>query len=155
MEDSLKGIFLTLTLIGVFIIAMLNFIILFPEEQGVQFAGDGNSYLSASNLTSSLASETTVNLNNLKNSSSGGYDQWDITVGFMGTNTVKQSSKSGITKVLTTTFTGLKVIAKQVFGSNSPIVWFIVTLSIVAGSYLIYALWKFVRTGIWTDTAIQ
>ena len=47
MDDSLRGVLITFTLSSLFIMAILSFITLFPQEQGIVFSNpsDNTSYL--------------------------------------------------------------------------------------------------------------
>jgi hypothetical protein len=145
MEDNIKGILVTLTIIGLFMTAIMNFIVLFPQEQGVTFSdsSDSNSYLimSQNNDSGTVSSLTSIN-----NQSDSAFNQWDITTGYMGTNQLKQG-KSGIFSMVTNTFSNLGVIASQLFSSGSPIIYALLVMSVLAGGYLTYAFIKFLRTG--------
>jgi hypothetical protein len=145
VEDSLKGILVTITIIGLFMTAILNFIILFPQEQGVIFTDSpsANDYLTISQVNI----DSGASLSLINNQSTDAFNQWDITTGFMGSNQIKQG-QGGITKQMKSLFSNLKILATQVFGSGSPIIYtlgILLTLSII---YLGYALYKFVRTGL-------
>ncbi len=146
MDDSLKGLLVTLTIIGLFITAIVNFVVMFPEEQGVSFSGEGyNGYLT---LNNSLSSDTESNLQTLRNQSENSYNEWDVTTGFMGTNQIKQG-QGGLKNQITSIFSNLNVMRKVLFGdeSNSAIKYAILTMSTLTFVYLTYALYQFVRTG--------
>jgi hypothetical protein len=147
MEDSLKGILVTLTIVGLFITAILNFIVLFPQEQGITFSdpSDSSGYLVMNNTRSDGNVEQ---LELINNASQSGYDEWDVTTGFMGTNQIKQS-QGGVLTLLTSTSSRVLILAKQVFGSDagSPIIYTLIVLSTLGSGYLIYMFYKFVRTG--------
>lgn len=149
MEDSLKGILVSVTVIALFMIAILNFIVMFPQEQGVVFTDlqSQTGYLVINSTASSSQTETTAQLTEINNQSSTGFNQWDITEGFMGSNTIKQTSQSGISGATSNIFTNLNIIAKQVFGSGSPVIYVISIFLSLASAYLIYATIQFVRTG--------
>jgi hypothetical protein len=143
MEDSLKGILVTATIIGLFITCIINFIVSFPQEQGVSFNGQSqDSYLIINNTNTDIISS----LESLNNQSSSAFDQWDVTTGFMGTNQLKQG-QSGINGHVGNIFTNLIIIAKQLFTANSPIIYALLVLSVLATGFLIYVVIKFVRTG--------
>lgn len=145
MDESLKGILITVTVISIFITAILNFIVIFPQEQGVSFSGASQAgYLTVANNTD-LGTQSSLEL--INNQSSSGFNEWDITQGFMGSNALKQQSSSGIKSYTNNIFTNLKIIATQLFGANSPIVWVIGVLLALSISYLIYAIIAFIRTG--------
>lgn len=144
MENSVKGILVTATIIGLFITCILNFIVLFPQEQGVTFTGEEQQgYLVMANHTDT----TLTDLQNTNNQSENAFDQWDVTTGFMGTNQIKQG-QGGIKTSITNTGNTLKIMATQLFGANSPIVYTILILLTLATGYLVYAVIKFVRTGL-------
>jgi len=146
MEDNLKGLLVTLTLASLFIMSILSFITLFPQEQGVSFTDeqDADAY-----LTMQTTSNTGVvgALETIKNQTTQGFNEWDVTQGFMGTNTVKQTSGTGIGSYATNLFSTLTILSKQLFGANSPIVYVIGVFATLAGGWIIYLVIKFVRTG--------
>jgi|SRR3990172_8302357 len=149
MEDSLKGMLVTLTIISLFITAILNYVVIFPQEQGVIFndAQSQNNYLVINNTASSHSTTSNSELTSMNNATSSGFNQWDITVGFMGSNTVKQASNQGIKSYSSNIFSTLKIIATQVFGANSPVLYVIAILLALTTGYLVYLVIKFVRTG--------
>jgi threonine/homoserine/homoserine lactone efflux protein len=89
----------------------------------------------------------TSSLISINNQTSTGFNQWDITQGFMGSNSVKQSSNVGITSYVGLIFSYITTIATSLFGANSVIIWVIGVLNLLAIGYLIYATIKFVRQG--------
>lgn len=145
MQDSLKGILITLTVIGLFITCILNFIILFPQEQGVTFNGlqDSNAYLT---ISQNNDSGTSTQLTNINNQTGNAFNQWDVTQGFMGSNTLKQS-QGGITSLATNTFSSLQMVATQLFTANSPVVYALLIFAGLTTAYLIYAVIQFIRSG--------
>lgn len=147
MEDSLKGLLVTLTIASLFMTGVLSFITLFPQEQGMTIAQgqDGAAYLVFQNLSQS--STTLSDLGELNNNTNTGFNQWDVTVGFMGSNTVKQASKTGISGYASNLFTNLRIMATTVFGLNSPIIYAIAVFSSLTTGWIIYLIIKFVRTG--------
>lgn len=149
MEDSLKGVLITLTIAALFITAILNFIVIFPQEQGVTFndASSQSDYLVINNTAQTSMTDTTAELETLNNASSSAFNQWDITVGFMGSNTVKQASNQGIKSYSSNIFTNLNIIATQLFGSGSPVIYVIAVLLSLTSAFLIYQVITFVRTG--------
>jgi len=137
----------TLTLASLFIISILSFITLFPQEQGISItsAKDADSYLVMQSETNTVLLD---NVNIIQNQTSEGFNQWDITQGFMGSNTLKQTSGTGIKAYATNLFNTLTIIATQLFGANSPIVYAIGVFSVLALGYIIYVVIKFIRTGL-------
>jgi len=144
MEDSLKGLLVTLTIIALFITCVVNFTIIFPQEQGITFSGvEGSQYLTMQNMST----DPTTQLTTMNNESQTAFDQWDITQGFMGSNSVKQGAKGGATGYTNNIFTNLKIMATQIFGENSPVLYALGVLLSLTTVYLIYLIIKFVRTG--------
>lgn len=152
MQDSLKGLLITVTLILIFITCILNFIILFPKGQGVVFndAQSQNAYL---NISNSADLGTSDNLEILSNSSTNAFDSWDVTQGFMGTNSMKQG-QTGVGTSVTQIFDNLKIIATLLFTYQkdgktiiSPILYVLGLLSTLAGIVVIYYIYAFVRSG--------
>jgi hypothetical protein len=143
MEDSVKGMLVTFAIISVFIISLVNFIILFPIEQGYTFTTiDNNTYLIANNISSS---STILNISSIENTINSGFEEWDIEVGYMGSNTQK-SSRSSLNSYFTNVMNTLTVMAKEVFtttdGSIHPV---IIVLGMFTTLGLIYATIVFVK----------
>jgi hypothetical protein len=149
MEDSLKGSLIALVLSGIFITAILSFIVLFPQEQGVVFSDPSSQsdYLVVNQTAYNLVTDTTSQLGSLNNATSDAFNQWDVTVGFMGSNTMKQSSAGGITTMVKKVFSTLITLATQIFGANSAVIYVLGILLLAALSYLTYQFFTFVRTG--------
>lgn len=147
MEDSLKGFLVSATLIMMFITAVLSFIVIFPQEQGVSFTDSrsNSTYLVVEGQTEQ---NLTTTLDTIDNNSKTGFNNWDITQGYMGSNNLKQVSSKSTQDYKTSIFSVLLIIATQLFGSNSPIVWAIRVLLALAGTYLLYLVIKNVRTGL-------
>ena len=144
MENSLKGIIVAITIIALFITAILNFIVIFPQEQGVTFEGkseDGYLKMYENNNTGIVS-----DLNSIENKTDDAFNQWDVTTGFMGTNQLKQG-QSGVKATSKNIFTNIKIIATELFGQGSPILYGIAVISILSSIYIGYMIIKFVRTG--------
>ena len=146
MDEGLKGVLVTLTLASLFVMSMLSFITLFPQEQGIIFTNNADSdrYLVMENITDTEIINT---LTTIHNQTEVGFNQWDDTQGFMGSNTIKQTSGTGITSYAKNLFSTLTVIATELFGSNSPVVYAMGVFSVLAGAYIIYLIITFIRTG--------
>lgn len=146
MEDSLKGLIITLATIALFTTSMLSYIALFPQEQGISFSdtAGNNAYLVVQNNTD-VGTQTI--LTTMNNNSQTAFNQWDITVGFMGSNTVKQTSASGVSGYVSNIFTQLTLMATMLFGTGSPIVYALAVISLVSLGTIIYVVIKFVRQG--------
>lgn len=143
-DDSLRGTIISLALIGIVITCIVNFIILFPQEQGMTFSGTSQSDYLQAQLNNNL--DVNNSLDTLQSQTSDAFSQWDITQGFMGTNQLKQG-QGNVISMATNTFANLRLLATQLFTSNSPIVWALIMISGLVSVYLIYVIIKFVRTG--------
>lgn len=147
MEDSLKGLLITATVILVFIMCILNFIVLFPQEQGITFsdAKGQHAYLIAINASDQ---EVQQQLNTVQNLTSNGFNAWDIEKGQMGSNSIVQGQKS-VGVPVTQIFSSLIIIAGELFGSgaNSPVLIVLGIFLIVAGTVVTYYIVAWVRTG--------
>jgi len=142
MEDSLRGLLITLTIIGLFVTAILNFIYLFPLEQGISFSNN-NGYVTIQNNTNT---QTLNDLTTIQNSSSNSFNSWDVTVGFMGSNQLKQG-QGNIISMMTNTGKQITLIATLLFTANSPIVYAIGIIILMGGIYAVYLIIKFIRSG--------
>jgi len=146
MDDSIKGVLIMVTVISLFITSILSFITLFPQEQGYTFSSsENNTYLTIQDLTDTTT--TSSYLDSVKNSSDSSFDNWDITVGYMGSNSMKQGTKTSINSYSTSIFSTLKIIATQLFGKNSPVLYVIAILLSLSISVIVYLTYKFIRTG--------
>jgi len=145
IDDSLRGILIVLTVAGLFITCILNFIVIFPQEQGISFNEQqgSNTYLT---INSTKDIDTSNTLTTLNNQSENAFNQWDVTTGFMGTNQLKQG-QGEIKTYSNNIFSNLRIIATQLFGANSPILYAIGVLALLSSGYIIYLIVQFVRTG--------
>ena len=144
MEDSVKGIIVTFAIISIFITGLLNFTMLFPVEQGFTFTEvDNNTYLVIDTVSS-------PNLTRIEGSLDTGFNEWDIEVGFMGSNTQK-ASKSTASSYVGEVVKMLKVIVNEVFttsdGSVHPVVYVLGVFITIVGLLVTFAFIKFLRTG--------
>lgn len=146
MEDSLKGVLVTLTVAALFTTCILSFIVIFPQEQGVSFADlqSNTTYLTIQNNTDF---GTEAELDTINNQSQSGFDQWDLTEGFMGSNTIKQNADTGVKDLNSNVFSTLLLIAKKLFGTGSPIIYALSILSGLSVAYITYLAIKFARQG--------
>jgi predicted PurR-regulated permease PerM len=145
MENSIKGLLVTLTLSIIFIVAFLNFIVLFPQEQGVDF-NSNSSYLVMKNINNSGVISS---LDSISSSSTSGFSEWDVEVGQMGSNSMKGSVTS-IKSYSTDIFSVLNILAQQVFKTtdeNHPILWVLGILGTLTGVIITVMFIKFIRTG--------
>jgi hypothetical protein len=127
---------------------IVNFITLFPIEQGVNISASGGSdaqgYLTFTNMVTNPSST----IESMNNDTETGFDQWDVTQGFMGSNSIKQSSTSGFTSQATLIYTNLKSMVIELFGINSPVFIVLGILFSMAIGYFTYMVIKFIRTGL-------
>lgn len=145
MEDSMKGLLVSLGLLSLFIMGILNFIVYFPQEQGVTFDND-SKYLETINITNYQVSSS---LANISNSTFTSYDEWDLEVGWMGSNTQKGSTGT-IVEYKDNIFTVLTSLAEQVFSTKEgvhPVLYVIGTLGAMVGIYIIFLAIKLARSG--------
>jgi len=143
MEDSLKGYLTMIVVSCIFVMAVTGFMIGFPRGVGVTFTGEsGEIYNQINNL--SQTSDTDLGV--ISNQTESGFKDWDITVGFMGSNTQK-STKAGVTSYSKNVFSNVNTIARILFGANSKIVWVIDTLIVLVGITVTLLFIKFLRTG--------
>ena len=144
MNDSLRGVLIVLTVAGLFVTAILNFIVLFPQEQGIVFTDNpsADDYLTMG----AVDTNTQESLNSINGNTTEAFNEWDITTGFMGTNQLKQG-QGEVKTTATSLFSNLDTIATQLFGANSPIVYTIGIIGLLTAGYITYLIIKFVRTG--------
>jgi hypothetical protein len=149
MEDSFKGMWVTITIIAIFIMCIVNFIVLFPGEQGFTLSHkDNQSQYVIENINQGYVQER---IDTAEAASKAGYDAWNIEVGFMGSNTQK-SSRGNIFSYIGDIFTNLKTMAYELFGidggfTEHPIVIVFGILIGLVGLYITYLTIKFIRTG--------
>lgn len=145
MEDSLKGVLVALTLIGLFIISVVNFIFLFPQEQGFVF--EQNKSDDVLELKKKVSPDLLGNLEKNKNITENAYSQWDITEGFMGSNQLKNSQNS-LGTMIRETFSNFLAFSSLLFGRESPFSYALIILSSMSLGYLFYLFIKWIRTGV-------
>lgn len=144
MEDSIKGMIKAFAVMFIFIGGILNFILLFPVEQGFEFTEiDNNTYLVIQGISDS-------DLDGVESTLDTGFSKWDIEVGFMGSNTQK-ASEGSVSSYTGNVMTTLKVLINEVFttndGSIHPMVLLLATLTTLLGIIVTYLFIKFIRTG--------
>lgn len=146
MEDTLKGMIITGTLIGIFILAIVNFSVGFPVDQGVSF-NNSQKYLSFQSLNDEVTPDS---LRNIQNQSDSSFKDWDVTVGFMGTNQIKDN-KGGIVGLISGVISNMKTMASYVFStttsSDHPVMQVFVLLTLMATIYGGYMVSQLIRTG--------
>ena len=149
MEDSLKGLLVTLAMVSLFATSMLSYIVIFPQEQGVSFTDlrSNDVYLSMQNNSNS---QLQTQLSSIQSTTQNTTEQWDITQGFMGSNALKQNTLTGSgssDRINSNIFSILILMATKLFSSGSPIVYSLIVLFILSGSVIIYQVIQFVRQG--------
>jgi len=148
MEDSFNGMLVSFAIIGIFILGITNFILMFPTEQGFVFTEvDNETYLTLNDLSTTT---TITNLSSIDTSLSEGYEDWDIEIGYMGSNTQK-SSKSTSNTYYSNVISTIQILANEVFsttnGSSHPVIivlGILSTLGVMVGTIVFI---KFIRTG--------
>lgn len=149
MEDSAKGFYITLVTIGIFILCITQFIFMFPVEQGIDFSASSNGQEAQQYLTmGSMNTSISTQLTEMNNQSEEGFNQWDVTQGFMGSNSIKQSNKQGLASSIKNIFTSLTTMGNSLFGENSPVMIVLGILLTASLGYLVYVIVKWVRTGL-------
>ena len=149
MDDSLKGYIITFSLISIFLLAFINFIIMFPEEQGFSLSErDNNTWASLNQINASTTISS--NLGDFENKTNTGWKEWDTEAGFMGSNTQK-ASKTSAKNYMLNVLTIVKAMAKQVFttdnGSVHPVMVIIGLITTLIGVVATLVFIKFVRSG--------
>ncbi len=144
MEDSLKGLYISITLIGIFIVCITSFMFQFPQEQGYTFSGEDNDTLTLIQEESELDIDSIMS--SINNRSGEGFIDWDITQGFMGSNTIKQSSL-GISDYIRLIFSSLIRMATGIFGQGSPVLIVLSTLLTLSLGVAVYYFIAWVRSG--------
>ena len=148
MQDSAKGLLIAGITITLFILAMTSFIIQFPTDEGYNFSSGDNYTVNKINTINSGNTQLTDLNNNLDN----GTNSWDITVGFMGTNTLKQGTKKSWTDYITNAWDNLVTLSKEVFNiagedNQTPVMIIIGIIGIGIAAYITLVVIKFIRTG--------
>jgi hypothetical protein len=146
MDDSLRGVLVAGTLCAIVVVAILNFIVLFPQEQGMVFSDNQSSVSYGVLNQSTMQTDVSGSLTTTNNKSNNAFNDWDVTTGFMGTNTIKQG-QTGVFDFVTITTTQVLLMATTLFGANSPIVWALGVIILMIGGYIIYLIVQFVRQG--------
>lgn len=153
MEDSLKGLIITTTLVIIFMAGIFGFITGFPTDQGMIFSEkDAETYLVIDGIDLEGSSDVggvgsnTSDLAILENQTDAGFGAWDIEVGFMGSNTQK-GVESGTQGYALNTFEKLKLVSGELFDANNPISWVLGVLTTLLGLYVTYIFIKYIRTG--------
>lgn len=149
MENSVMGYIITFALIFIFLLGFTNFLIMFPVEQGFDFSeSDNDTYATLQKMN--IRQNVTSSLSNIENQTDTGWDNFDVEVGFMGSNTQK-SAESGFSTYLKRVVTTLRIIASQVFttesGSLHPVMVVISIIVSLIGILSVLIFYKFIRTG--------
>jgi len=149
MENSVFGWVTTFALIFIFLIGFTNFIIMFPAEQGFEFSeSDNDTYVTLQKMN--IKQNVTSSLDNIENQTDTGWKNFDVEVGFMGSNTQK-STESDFSTYLKRAVATLKIIANQVFttesGSLHPVMVVIGIITSLIGILSVLIFYKFIRTG--------
>ena len=91
VDKNVINIFWSFLVVFIFMLAMVNFVIMFPKEQGFTLQEKDNiTWAELNKSTVQTAKNVNANLEGYSNVSEGSFEQWDIEVGFMGSNTLKK-----------------------------------------------------------------
>lgn len=152
VDKNVINIFFSFLVVFVFMLGMVNFVIMFPKEQGFTLQEKDN--ITWAELNKSMvqnAKNVNTNLEGYVNTSDGSFEQWDIEVGFMGSNTLKKI-KDSLTGYTSEVMKMIGVIINQLFNSNNlrnhPIFIIFDIISIGLIVLVIYIVVKYIRTGI-------
>jgi hypothetical protein len=152
IDKNVINIFFSFLVVFVFMLGMVNFVIMFPKEQGFTLQEKDN--ITWAELNKSMvqnAKNVNTNLEGYVNTSDGSFEQWDIEVGFMGSNTLKKI-KDSLTGYTSEVMKMIGVIINQLFNSNNlrnhPIFIIFDIISIGLIVLVIYIVVKYIRTGI-------
>lgn len=142
MEDSMKGVLITSTLIFIFMLGVLSFVTQFPIDQGASLTQRENeTYLVISGFESSQLDNS---LDTIKGDSDNGLNEFDLEVGFMGSNAVKGSRVSILDQIKLVT-TQVSEMSEKIFGKNSPVtivVGLLITMVIIYFGYIAIKFWR-------------
>ena len=151
IEKNVINIFFSFLVVFIFLLGMVNFVIMFPKEQGFILQEKDNITWAGLNTSTATATRNiNANLGEVIDASNGSFEQWDIEVGFMGSNTLKKI-KDALTGYTSEVMTMIGVIINQLFNANNLrdhpifIVFDIIGIGIVF--LIIYIVIKYIRTG--------
>lgn len=152
VDKNVINIFWSFLVVFIFMLAMVNFVIMFPKEQG--FTLQEKDDITWAELNKSMvqtAKNVNANLEGYSNVSDGSFEQWDIEVGFMGSNTLKKI-KDSLTGYTSEVMKMVEVIINQLFNSNNLrnhpifIIFDIIGIGLIV--FVIYLVVKYIRTGL-------
>ncbi len=151
IDKNAINIFLSFLFVFIFIIGMVNFVILFPQEQGFTFEEKDNIiWVSLDKSISESVTTVNLDINKTVTDADEGFDQWDIEIGFMGSNTQK-SIKNSLTGYTKGVVNMIGVILDQLFNVNNARdhpVFIVLSIVLVAITFtIIYVVIKIVKTG--------
>lgn len=151
IDKNVINIFFSFLVVFVFMLGMVNFVIMFPKEQGFTLQEKDNiTWAELNKSTVQNVKNVNTNLEGYVNTSDGSFEQWDIEVGFMGSNTLKKI-KDSLTGYTSEVMKMIGVIINQLFNSNNlrnhPIFIIFDIISIGLIVLVIYIVVKYIRTG--------
>lgn len=152
IDKNVINIFFSFLVVFVFMLGMVNFVIMFPKEQGFTLQEKDNiTWAELNKSTVQTTKNVNTNLEGYASASNGSFEQWDIEVGFMGSNTLKKI-KDSLTGYTSEVMKMIGVIINQLFNSNNlrnhPIFIIFDIISIGLIVLVIYIVVKYIRTGI-------
>lgn len=152
IDKNVINIFFSFLVVFIFMLGMVNFVIMFPKEQGFTLQEKDNiTWAELNKSTVQTTKNVNTNLEEYVSASNGSFEQWDIEVGFMGSNTLKKI-KDSLASYTSEVMTMIGVIVNQLFNSNNLrdhpifIIFDIIGIGLVA--LIIYIVVKYIRTGI-------
>lgn len=151
IDKNVINIFFSFLVVFIFMLAMVNFVIMFPKEQGFTLQEKDNiTWAELNKSTVQTTKNVNINLDEYVNASDGSFEQWEIEVGFMGSNTLKKI-KDSLTGYTSEVMKMIGVIINQLFNSNNlrnhPIFIIFDIISIGLIVLVIYIVVKYIRTG--------
>lgn len=151
VDKNVINIFFSFLVVFIFMLGMVNFVIMFPKEQGFTLQEKDNiTWAELNKSTVQTAKNVNANLEGYVNASDGSFEQWDIEVGFMGSNTLKKI-KDSLTGYTSEVMKMIEVIINQLFNSNNLrnhpifIIFDIIGIGLIV--LVIYIVVKYIRTG--------
>lgn len=141
----MRGVLIAITIIGLFMTAVINFIVVFPDALNMEFMtqADSNAYLM---IQGSNNNQTQQELQTLQANESKAFNEWDVTTGFMGSNQLKQNQgQVGISA--SNIFLNLGNIAGLLWNQSPVVVYVLGTLTLLVSIYIGYLIVQFIRSG--------
>lgn len=152
MEEGTKNMIYALTAVFLFILGMVNFVALFPAEQGFEFSKDEEN-VSFAKFHSNIQEgkdKTIGNLEELEKDLDKGFSVWDLTAGFLGSNQQK-NSKNSVIGYFRSIAEMTEIVKDEVFindqGTIHPVGIVFAILGAVMGVIGIIYVWGLIKQG--------